>query len=170
MKIWELLLCLLFRRCSQTNWWWRICHTISSDGRILVLLGLATNDLFLRVLLLLFEQVCLCARVLGWHILRFTRWIAAYIVVLAIVSDAWLLWFRIESHSILDICRLLLLLLLVYMIVVLLIDVARVGLLERWPSSRWRFTLLLLLGKHGCMRVAGVVWRVLLSDSVVHLL
>ena len=91
------------------------------------------------------------ASVLLRDVLRLGSGIAADHNIMAMLSNAWLLWMRVESHSgfrtwllllsfLLNLLHLLLLLLLqlillIHMIVIFLVDVARVGLLERSNAS-----------------------------------
>lgn len=76
-------------------------------------------------------------------VLRLGSRIAANNYMMAVLSNAWLLWMRVESYSgfrtwlllllllLLQLLVLLQLTLLIDVIVIFLVDVARVGLLER---------------------------------------
>ena len=115
-------------------------------------------------------NICGSPSVLDRDVLGLAGWITTHNVMMAVMSDAWLLlWMRFKSHSIFNIVCLLILL-LVDMVVVLLINIARVCLLQRsYSRRRLPCLLLLLLGDHR-MWIRGVLLRILLSDSVVHLL
>ena len=171
-EVYQLFLSGLFWRCCETDRWRRISDALTrqriSTQHLILILRLAASLFLLRVVLLV--DICGSPCVLDRDVLGLAGWITTHNVVMAVVSDAWLLlWMRFKSHSIFNIVCLLILL-LVDMVVVLLINIARVCLLQRsYSRRRLPCLLLLLLGDHR-MWIRGVLLRILLSDSVVHLL